>query len=112
MTMKKLILCAVLVPFLAGCAGVPEGRIVFNPRTGQTDVRSPKNVHMTNVTVKATTNGYFSLEVGGFSSVNDPSVIESAGAADAQRMKGMIDLLNVLIQLSKTAAATAAAPTP
>ena len=86
-----LALLAILaLSLLAGCStaqAVPKAKFLFNPRTGNVEIVSPKNSTLSNTTVTIVrTNGVSitQIQIGSFKTEMDPQVVkESAQGTQA-----------------------------
>lgn len=98
----------ILAALAAGCASVPETSFQLNVKKGTVEVTSPKQTGFTNLTASVETNGTFKINVGSYSSYNDPDVIATVSAANLQMMDRTIQLTDKLLQMMQTMGAKAA----
>jgi hypothetical protein len=88
------ILCCLV---LAGCAlPVPKTTIQFNPTAQALDIRSPKDVQITNV-VLTVSGTNFSLTIGSYCSQNPVEVIRAAVVAQQNQMAAANDALTKIL---------------
>lgn len=100
MKMIQLVCAALLIVILAGCQTVPATEVRFKPKTGEFEIKSPKDIGITNL-VATVTNGVPTLSVGSYSSRNSPDVISAVAEANAQMAKILGQLV---LQLAEQAA--------
>lgn len=96
----KNILITPIILILCGCAMVPATKISFNPRTGELNVRSPKDVELTGLHAYAT-NGVSAIDIQKYSSKNNIEVIKAVTQANAETQKKGAELIGTIIDSAK-----------
>ena len=99
--MKYIALLSIIV-LLSGCTlnnSVPKTQFSFNPTTKTLDIKSPKDVVMTNVVVKLQDNNV-EMTIGSYSSANNIEVIKAAVEAQKNQIdaiqKGVTDVVTAV----------------
>lgn len=77
---------------LGGCARVPATRISYDPVHHAIDIRSPKDIAITNFVATIETNGTCTLRIGSYWSHNNLDVVQAIAAANAAAAKALADV--------------------
>ena len=97
-----MILATALVSFtLAGCTldrNVPKASITYNPVSKTFDIKSHKDIEMTNLVYTVATNGTVTLSIGNYEAKANVDVIRAAVEAQQQQIKGSLEALNQILQ--------------
>lgn len=98
-----LLLIALAIPLLAGCAtGVPDNKITLESQWGSISIDSPKNVIMENPKIQFSTNGMVSFTADKFFSTNAADIIYQGSAGQAsivhEYMTGMTNIFGQALE--------------
>lgn len=96
----KNLLSTLPILLLCGCAFVPATRIKFNPKTGELNVKSPKDVELTGLHAYAT-NGVSAIDIQKYSSKNNIEVLRAVTQANAETQKKGAELIGTIIDATK-----------
>ena len=96
-----IIIASVLLVSTIGCTldkNVPKASITYNPVSKTFDIRSHKDITMTNLSYIVATNGTVSLTIGNYEAKSNVEVIRAAVEAQQQQIKGSLDAINQILQ--------------
>ena len=109
--MKRLLITiACMAALLTGCAlPVPTTTLHLNPATGLISWSNPKDTTISGLSVSIATNGVRTISITSLSTVNNPAVITSTGAAESAIIAATAQAVQQAANAATAAAVSAAA---